>query len=484
MRRLVGIVLAIGGALGLSACSAMTTGTSDVTNVSAKLHATASCDSGQTCTWYWEYWLADAPRSTSTKTPVFGPVSGPTGKVPLSVDVKGLNRGTTYRWVFCGSPNNGGAYVCAGPKGKFSSTTADPPTDYGTFTTGQTLAEVWDGNSWAIGTIADPSAGAGGSFLNGVSCTSASACTAVGGYVDSSGATVQFAERWDGTSWTIQSTPNPSGSVWSVLSAVSCTSGTACTAVGHYSGNSNGSSPSALVERWGGTSWSIQPTPTPSGGQPSELLSVSCTSATACTAVGDYGGNFTSSTDFMLAERWDGATWAIQPIPGDSGVQFGSDELQGVSCTSDTACQAVGTRARADSSFTQAARWDGTSWTIEPTPDVPNGGGFGTLAGVSCASATACKSVGSYQGPGGSTLTENWDGTSWTLDAPPTQSTPPLAGISCTSSTACTAVGASAAERWDGTSWTIQPTPDPGGLPELSGVSCSSAAACTAVGSR
>jgi hypothetical protein len=43
-----------------------------------------------------------------------------------------------------------------------------------------------------------------------------------------------------------------------------------------------------LAEAWDGTSWSIQTTPGPSGGQLPELSGVACTTANGCTAVGDY----------------------------------------------------------------------------------------------------------------------------------------------------------------------------------------------------
>jgi hypothetical protein len=45
------------------------------------------------------------------------------------------------------------------------------------------------------------------SELYGASCTSASVCTAVGDYVTSTGASKTLAERWNGTAWTLQSTP-------------------------------------------------------------------------------------------------------------------------------------------------------------------------------------------------------------------------------------------------------------------------------------
>lgn len=109
-----------------------------------------------------------------------------------------------------------------------------------------------------------------------------------------------------GTGWVIQPTPIPSGTTTSHLTGVSCTSASACTAVGFYS-TSSGSR--ALAERWNGTSWKIQPTP--SSANPEDFLllfSVSCTSATSCTAVGSSGGR-------PLAERWNGTSWKIQPTP-------------------------------------------------------------------------------------------------------------------------------------------------------------------------
>lgn len=84
----------------------------------------------------------------------------------------------------------------------------------------------------------------------------------------------------------IQSTPNPPGTgTTGSLFGVSCTSDTACTAVGGYRDSSNVAR--TLVERWDGTSWTIQSSPTPSNVGFSSFFEVSCTSATACTAVGE-----------------------------------------------------------------------------------------------------------------------------------------------------------------------------------------------------
>ena len=48
-----------------------------------------------------------------------------------------------------------------------------------------------------------------GGNIESVSCSSATACTAVGTDLNPSGVDVTLAERWDGTSWQRQATPNP-----------------------------------------------------------------------------------------------------------------------------------------------------------------------------------------------------------------------------------------------------------------------------------
>ena len=329
------------------------------------------------------------------------------------------------------------------------------------------MAEAWNGSSWSV-MPAPPPAGARRSFLNGVSCTSATACTAVGSYQTRSGKHVTLAERWNGTTWSRQPTPNRATPPRSALAAVSCTSASACTAVGSSAVDNFGSNSVTLAESWNGTTWSIQPTP--NGPNGNFLAGVSCASPAACIAVG-------GSNDSALAEAWNGTSWSVQPTPATGSAKFAS-----VSCTSPSACTAVGSPLLAE-------RWDGTSWSIQQEDQIPNSGSV--LTGVSCTTASACTAVGFDLE---ATLGEAWDGTSWSVE--PTLTPPSLFGnhgftaVSCTSPSACMAVGfgprgtseATLAERWDGTRWTIVPTPSRGDEAELLGVSCTSPSACIAVG--
>src|SRR5262250_685720 len=182
---------------------------------------------------------------------------------------------------------------------------------------------------WSITPSPNPRAGNG--VLNAVSCPTTSVCMAVGLHVRASGLGVTLAERRSGGVWAVQSTPNPAGAAASALNGVSCPSGSACTAVGQFAVGSGAQR--TLAERWNGRSWRIQRTPNPAGSPSSRLSAVACPAADTCTAVG-------TSNSKLLVERWDGARWRIQPAPVPHGAQF--SELNGVTCTGAASCVAVG----------------------------------------------------------------------------------------------------------------------------------------------
>ena len=142
---------------------------------------------------------------------------------------------------------------------------------------------------------------------------------AVGTYENGSGDSMTLAERWDGSSWRIQPTPNPHAATSSALSGVSCTSSRACVAVGQYDYGSNVLATLATA---------------------SQLAAVSCASASWCIASGNYVPADTDGGSLTLAEIWNGASWAIERTPDPA--KTASDELAGSSCSSPTACIVVG----------------------------------------------------------------------------------------------------------------------------------------------
>ena len=354
-----------------------------------------------------------------------------------------------------------------------------------------TLAEGWNGSSWKVQSTPNPGGATNGAF-EAVSCTSPTSCAAVGYFVNGSGVFVTLAEARSGTSWKIEPTPDPTGASESLLTNVSCATAGACMA-GGYSTNSAGVS-TALAESWNGTSWKIQPTAHPLGASDTFFNGISCTSPTACTAVG-FSIN-TAGVDSSLAESWNGTTWKIQPSPNPPSSP--STELNGISCISANACTAAGFSVNGQTgvAMTLAEVWNGISWSAATTPN-PAGSTGSRFASISCTSAMVCTAVGEYSGNSGGTLTlaEARNGSAWKVEATPNRPSPfsnSLLGVSCTSTAACIAVGRSStgvgaqtlAEGWNGTTWTIQATANPPGAFDstLLGDSCASATSCTAVG--
>ena len=323
----------------------------------------------------------------------------------------------------------------------------------------------------------------GGGALSGVSCTSATSCTAVG-YSPLGPHAKALAEHWDGSTWAVQAVPSPAGRS-SLLVAVSCTSPANCVAVGVYISRSGAEL--GLTERWDGSTWAIQATPSPPGATAIVMNGVSCFSATSCTEVGDYSD--ATGNGLTLAEHWDGSTWAIQATP--NAVTSGN-VLNAVSCTSATECIAVGWHtARQPATFgTLAERWQGGTWRLQRT----NVAGNAFLEAISCTSADNCAAVGDTNRAGATNmLADHWDGSTWTVQ--PVPGRPGISGqllaVSCPSLAGCTAVGlgtnslgqlrALSAIFSNGT-WRPKATARPAANEVLNAVSCTPAGGCTAVG--
>lgn len=222
------------------------------------------------------------------------------------------------------------------------------------------------------------------------------------------------------------------------------------------------------------------PNPTdPSATMNSDILSqVSCPTPSFCVAVGtlttDYG-----ATQGMIESGTGASLKAVSSPVTKQGT------LRGVSCVSATFCMAVGWYNPTDGEQPLSEMWDGTAWSIIPTPPtqlVTNGSG---LNAVSCSSATSCVAVG-----GG--LIESWNGSIWSLSANPDTSDAMLFGVSCTSPKACVVVGNSIVsgthtviESLAAGIWSVMPSPNAPNVSSnnfLNAVSCVTSAYCVAVG--
>jgi hypothetical protein len=310
---------------------------------------------------------------------------------------------------------------------------------------GGTLAETWNGTKWSVVKSPDPS-GSTGAVLNGVACTSAKNCLAVGDYFTSSRTTLPAAESWNGSKWSVVTIPAPGGATDAALLAISCASATSCQAVGI-----NGED--TLAESWNGSKWKIAPSPNPSAGKPNVLSGVACPATSECWAGGYY---FPGEDSGSLTEKWNGSKWSVVSTPTSK-----SGELIGDGCFSTADCMAVGI---GNSFFAIAQRWNGSKWATAP-PAKPSGATSTQLNAASCPASKTCESVG-VNGEQ-TALAESWNGTKWAIQATPSISGStfaPLNGVSCTASGNCWAVGVSETstgaatpviEHWNGSKWSV-----------------------------
>jgi hypothetical protein len=362
-----------------------------------------------------------------------------------------------------------------------------------------TEAEGWNGTGWSPQNLSLPVGGR----LQGDSCPSPTACVAVGDATGNSGQTTSiFAETFNGTAWTQAPIAMPRSASLSQLTGISCAAATSCTAVGSDTDAAGVSVPLVLTDS--GSGWS--PVTTPSLSVPdhsSSLTAVSCRAAGSCMAVGtDAGGVLTLRS---VAGQF---TQQTAPNPGDG--QDASNTMPApasLACPARRECLMVGSYTNAAGNGDGfAERWNGVSWSLQPTPRI--GSDTSTaLSAISCPSRSWCLAagtraigVGEPMSSTTSTLTEQWTGFSWKYQSaqPRTpgdgsgaeDAVDALAGISCSSSRDCTAVGlafedsgcrrcGTLAERFDGHRWTLQ---RPSQTDGLQSVSCPTVKLCVAVG--
>jgi hypothetical protein len=198
-------------------------------------------------------------------------------------------------------------------------------------------------------------------------------------------------------------------------------------------------------------------------------------------------------TSHGLMLRYDGTAWRSVPrtgLPGD-------ETLRGVDAVSAAEVWVVGDRRAGIGGYdTVAARWNGTAWTREPTPN-GNPGGFNNLYGVAAAGGTVW-AVGTYVDPSSSTnrrkLILQRAGGSWRVSAAPIVAAyERLAAVDATGAGDAWAVGSASSDsqsaplvplalRWNGTSWVSMRLPASGST-ALTGVDARTSSDVWAVGS-
>jgi hypothetical protein len=212
--------------------------------------------------------------------------------------------------------------------------------------------------------------------------------------------------------------------------------------------------------------------PAPNGRSNGDFLrDVDAFSANDVWAVGDQGP---AGTYESLIQHWDGQSWSNVTSPI-------SLTLQGVVAIASDDAWAVGFNDSYGS--TRTLHWNGTEWTLVPSPDVPGHPNY--LYAVDASGPNDVWAVGLANSR---SLTMHWNGTAWTIIPVPDPAGYALYDVSVLAPNDVWAVGKSGfntyAIHWNGLVWTHVPTPNPGTYANLlEGVVAISANDVWAVGS-
>lgn len=319
--------------------------------------------------------------------------------------------------------------------------------------------------SWTI--VHGPTPGNYSNSLNSVAAASGSTIWTVGSYENASGSQQTLTEYWNGNVWKVIKSPNPISTINAQLSGVAALSKNNAWAVGSYHDTSNAIH--SLIEHWNGSSWSIVSSPTPNGSA-DQLYSVTIISASNVWAVGSYSDSLL--VEHTLVEHWNGSLWSIVSIPEPKGST--QNHLLSITAISANNVWAVGSysyRAKGSHIETLTEHWNGSSWSVVSSPNTQSSGNI--LEGVTALSNSNIWAVGTSFVQSGSptrTLIEHWNGSDWSIVSSPNVASAPgddLLGIAALSENNIWAVGRWDAgsrnyrtliEHWNGRQWSLAST--------------------------
>jgi len=323
------------------------------------------------------------------------------------------------------------------------------------------VARVAPGADWTL--INSPNANDQANELRGVSAAADNDAWAVGTvYADNTFTKSRtLIEHWDGTRWSVVKSPNINASI-NILEAVAAVTANDVWAVGI---GITGFSTTPLIEHWNGIAWSIVANRgTTVGG----LGGVAVVSANDVWAVGTGRAGDEDST---LILHWNGAAWSHVPSP-NVGPEV-DNGLAAVTAIASDDVWAVGTQQPTSltAPHTLTLHWDGTAWSIVPSANTRQTSGNHLLA----VAAVASDDVWATGFTPSIALAEHWDGNSWSLVSTPLitgASSPSVSGAVALANGDVWAVGQffqnsqsrsrTLTELWNGSSWSVVSSPNRG----------------------
>lgn len=212
------------------------------------------------------------------------------------------------------------------------------------------------------------------------------------GYAGSSTTSRQtLIEHYDGTQWTVVTSPNLPGYPMNQLTGVSAVSATDIWAAGFAT--TSGYLNQALLAYYDGDQWALVATPALPDSDDNFFTDVVALDTDDVWIVGAYRTTGTGSYH-ALVEHYDGAQWSIFPTPG---LDMLNADLEGLTAIAPDDLWAVGNQASGAGGTYQTliVHYDGSGWEAVDSPSITTGDNI--LHNVAFADATHGWAVGRAQ---------------------------------------------------------------------------------------
>jgi hypothetical protein len=298
----------------------------------------------------------------------------------------------------------------------------------------RTLVEHWNGSAWSA--VTSPNNGDNDNELLAIGAVSPTDIWAVGYKSVPFDGDQAFAMHWDGVEWSIVEMPAVAGAQVVLLQGMAAIASGDVWAAG-YAGSPSGGESQTITMHWNGSEWAVVPSPNPGylGNSLSDIIALGPNEvwAAGTQRVQEPGGSRT------LIIRWDGSAWSVVPSPDPGPL---GRRLNAIAALSPNDIWVLGDYQQVNTNwYNFFAHWDGAGWTVHPVATTINVDYLSALEAISSSDIWA---VGTHNSDTFHTLMAHWDGAQWSTVATPD----PLLGmgnvpldVAATSSTDVWAVG-------------------------------------------
>ncbi|HLJ82575.1 MAG TPA: hypothetical protein VKT51_00195 [Candidatus Eremiobacteraceae bacterium] len=218
------------------------------------------------------------------------------------------------------------------------------------------ISEHWNGNKWTVVNM-PPAPAPNGGYMNSVDAVSPTDIWAVGLQIPTSVGYQTFAEHWNGTKWSVVTTPNVNG--FNQILQTTFAVGTSDVWAGGYYTLSSGIKQN-LSMHWNGVKWTIVPMKDV-GSSNNFINGMGGFATNGVFAVGTHR-NTSENGPNTLSEGWNSTKWAVQSSPNDGSLTTAFEAVVASTSEGALAVGLVNPVTGQQFQIPYAALWNGTKW--------------------------------------------------------------------------------------------------------------------------